>query len=787
MLALDKKLLRDLWRIKAQGLAIAMVIGCGVATVVLMFGTMRSLKETKEAYYERYRFAEVFAAVKRAPTRLGVRIGRIPGVKRVQTRIVKDVILDVKGVIEPATGRLISIPELGRPLLNAMTLRRGRYISPGRPDEVIANQTFTEANGLHPGDHVVATINGRKRKLRIVGIALSPEYIYAIRPGELMPDNRRFAILWMSRDALEAAFDLKESFNDITLTLLRAASEDEVIRRLDLLTEPYGGTGSYGRRYHFSHSYLSSELDQLITFGWIMSPIFLAVAAFLLNVVVSRIVETERQQIGLLKAFGYTDWAVGWHYLKLILALTALGVIMGFLGGAWLGRGMTELYANLFHFPFLFYRPSPGIFAIAALVSVGAAMTGTLGAVRRAVRLPPAEAMLPAPPARYRKNPLEYLGMERLITEPTRIILRHLWRRPVRALLTTTGLAFSVAILVSSLFWLDAIEKLVDVFFFQAQRQDATLTFVEARSRQILNEVQKMPGVLAAEPYRTVPVRLRLGSRQRRLGITGIQFGTNLSRLLDARLRSIQVPSEGLVLSSKLAQLLDARRGDLIRVEAMEGRRPVVDVHVSAIIEEYLGVTAYMDMNALNRLMEEGSNVSGAYLLIDPLQQEELYREIKDTPAVAGMSLNTIALKTFRKTIGETIYIMLFFYTLFAGAIAFGVVYNSARILLSELSRDLASLRVLGFTRNEVSYILLGEILVLTLLALPVGCLIGYGMARMMTVFFDTDLYRIPFVVGRGTLGYSMLVVMISSLISCYLVRRRIDRLDLVAVLKTRE
>lgn len=787
MTALDKKLLRDLWRIKTQALAIALVIGCGVATVVLMIGTMHSLEETRNAYYERYRFAEVFAFVKRAPERLASRIGRIPGVKRVYTRIVQDVILDVIGLSEPATARLLSIPERGRPLLNDIALRRGRYIAPGRPDEAIASEAFAEANRLEPGDSLFATINGRRRKLHIVGIALSPEYIYAIRPGELMPDDRRFAVLWMGRDALEAAFDLKGAFNDASLTLLRSASEREVIRRLDGILEPFGGTGAYGRRYQVSHSYFSSELDQNVTLAWILSPIFLAVAAFLLNIVISRIIDTERQEIGLLKAFGYSNWAVGRHYLKLVLLLTTLGVVIGFLGGAWMGRGMTELYARYFRFPFLYYRPSPAIFLLAGAVSFAAAVSGTIGAVRRAVLLPPATAMQPSPPTHYRESPLARMGLERLLSGPSRMILRHITRWPIRAALTTTGIAMSVAILVSSLFWIDAIEYMIEIFFFQSQRQNATLSFVEARPRRILGEIGNMPGVLAAEPYRSVPARLRFGPRQRRLAIIGILPEANINRLLNVRLQPVRVPDQGLVLSTKLSQLLDARAGDIVTVETMEGRRPIREVSVSAVIEEYLGVTAYMEIKALNRLMGEGPNISGAFLLIDPRYEKAFYQAVKNTPAVAGVSLHTAALRAFRRTIEETVYIMLFFYTLFAGTIAFGVVYNSARISLSELARELATIRVLGFSRYETSYILLGELALLTTAALPLGCCIGYGMAWGMTRFFDTDLYRVPFLIERATYGVAISIVSISALISGMIVRRRIDRLDLVAVLKTRE
>ena len=500
MRALDRKLLRDLWRIRTQVLAIAMVVGCGVAILVMALGTMRSLQETRAAYYERYRFADIFAHVKRAPEYLAERITRIPGVKWAETRVVADLTLDVPGMAEPATGRLVSIPEQGRPALNDITLRRGRDLAPERPDEVLVDETFAEAHGFGPGDHLFAMINDKKRRLRIVGVALSPEYIYAIGPGVIVPDKRRFGVMWISRAALASAFDLEGAFNDISLTTLPSASKAEIIERLDDLLDPYGNTGAYDRDDQVSHAYLAGEMDQLVAIATVAPPIFLGVAAFLLHIVVTRLVATEREQIGLLKAFGYGNAAVGWHYLKVVLVVAGLGVALGFGGGAYLGRVTTELYTQFFRFPFLYYRLNPDVFALAALVTVGAAVLGAVNAVWRAVRLPPAEAMVPAPPAVYRRTAVERLEPRGLVGQPTRMILRHIVRWPLRAAMTVLGISLAVAILVSSLFFYDAIEHMMQVYFHHAQRQDVTVTFTEPSVERIVTRSAACPGCWPSNP-----------------------------------------------------------------------------------------------------------------------------------------------------------------------------------------------------------------------------------------------------------------------------------------------
>jgi len=787
MSALDRKLLRDLWHIRGIALAIALVIGAGLATFVMSLGAVNSLDETRTAYYERYRFADVFAQVKRAPRRLMAHIADIPGVKRAEDRIVKGVILDLPDMDEPATATLVSIPERDEPTLNDVVLREGRYISLGRPDEILVSEAFAEAHGYRPGDRFAAIINGRKRSLQIVGIALSPEYVYTISPGSFMPDDRRYGVLWMSRDALAAAFDLEGAFNDVSLTLLRGASVAGVIERLDAILEPYGGTGAIARRDQISNWFLSGEIEQLKKVATILPSIFIAVSVFLLNMTVTRLISTEREQIGLLKAFGYSDLAVGWHYVKLVLLMTGLGVVLGFAFGIWLGRGITQLYTDLFHFPLLYYRPGPGVFAVGALLCAAGAILGTLNAVRRAVVIPPAQAMVPPAPPLYRRGLLARLGLHDSFDQPTLMLLRHVTRWPLRTGLTTAGIAAAVAVLLASLHWLDSMDHMIEVQFFELQHQDMTVALSETRSDRALRAIAHLPGVLAAEPYRAVAARFRHGTRTHLEGITGVPGDAVLAPVRDVDGRRIELPPDGVVLSKKLAEILDLRRGDRVTVEVLQDRRPVRDLRVADIVDTYLGTPAYMRRDALNRLMREGPSVSGAYLLLDPAREAAVFRALKATPMVAGTILRDAAVRTFRDTMAETIDIIVAFYVAFAALLAGGVVYNSVRISLSERGRELATLRVLGFTRQEISYILLGELAIVTFLALPLGCLLGYGLAFFMTRLFETELYRIPFVIDADTFGYAVLVVATTAVLAGALVRRRLDRLDLIAVLKTRE
>ena len=785
--ALDRKLLRDLWEMKGQSAAIAAVVAAGVTMFVMYLSNFQSLQRTRALYYESARFADVFASLKRAPSSLETRIAAIPGVAAVDTRVVADVTLDVPGVAEPATGRLISIPERGQPLLNRVYLRRGRWIDPARPDEVLASEMFMEAHSFQPGDHVAAIINGRKRSLTIVGVALSPEYVYAIRPGEIVPDKRQFGIFWMGRRALASAFNMEGGFNDVSLDLARGASATDTIAALDRLTEPYGGRGAIPRSLQVSEWTLENELGQLQTFGLLIPFIFLGVAAFILNVALARALALQRQQIAALKALGYSNRELAWHYIKWGLVIAGLGAITGVALGARLGAALVTLYNEYFRFPLLDYHLSPGV-AVASLAgSLAVAALGAQGAVRHAVSIPPAEAMRPEPPARYRQSVFERPWRRFRPTMVTRMILRNLERQPGRTLVSVVGIAFAVAVLFVGLAFIDVMDVLIDRQFGDAMRQDATVSFVEPRSGRATFAVEHLPGVMDVEPMRILPVRLRAGNRSRTLAITGLPATPLLNRVVDREGHAVPLPPDGLVLSKMLGRILGVAPGELIRVEVLEGMRPVRDVPIAALVDDSMGLQAYMQIDAARRLMHEGNVVSGAALTLDPAAVGHFYTTVKGVPAVAAVALRQVMLRNFRDTMAENMNLQIFYNVLFAGIIAFGVVYNSARVSLSERERELASLRVLGFTRAEISLILLGELAILTVAALPVGTLIGYTLGELIMAMFNNEVYRLSFTVSAATIAWSFLIVIAAAFISGLVVRRRLDRLDLVAVLKTRE
>jgi putative ABC transport system permease protein len=780
---LTAKLLRDLWRLRAQALAIALVMAAGVGMVVMSYGMIRSLEATREAYYQRYALAGLWAPLRRAPDSLARELRGLPGAAGVESRVSAHATLDIAGIAEPVSARLHSLPVS----LNRLVLRSGRLPRSDRPDEVVASELFVKAARLSLGDKLPALVHGKRIELRLVGTALSPEYVYAVAPGQIFPDNRRFGVLWMAREPLSAALDMRDGFNELLVHLAPGADRDETIRRLDLATAEYGATGAFGRDLLISDRFVSSEIDQLRTTVEILPPIFLGVAAFLLNILLARLVDTERDVIGLLKAFGYRSATIVGHYATLALLLSLGGVALGWALGAWMGRGIARIYQDFYSFPFLEFVAGFDIYLIAAGLALLAVVAGAAMAVWRAQRLTPAEAMRPPSPPRFSRRGLSDRIVRIMPDEPSRMILRGLFRRPLRSAASVLGLAAACALYVASASSTDNVERMIQLTFERGQRADLSLAFAEPRDAHVLRELSALPGVQRVETWRAVSAELVHGPRRARESLLGLPRGAQLMRLVTLEGEVIEPPQHGAIISSQLARKLAAKAGDTIEVRVTEGERQRFTVPVAQVIDVPLGASVVLERGALARHLREGDVASGAYVMAEPGQLEPLYAALKQTPMVAGVSVASAALRGIRETIAASMGIVTLFNTVFAMLIVAGVTYTAARISLSERARDLASMRVLGYRKGEAGFVLVGELALLALASLPLGLALGVALSRYIAASFSSDLFLIPAAVSARTLAQGVLVVAAASAGTAWLIRRSADRLDLVRALKTRE
>jgi putative ABC transport system permease protein len=784
---LDRKLLRDLKRLKGQVAAVSVVMACGLAMLIMARSLISSLDGTRADYYEQNRFADIFGALKRAPNHLSAQLGAIPGVAGVQVDIAGQVTLDLPDVDEPASGLVRSLPDFGEPELNRLFLRRGRWIDPAARREVLVGEAFAEANRLNPGDSLALIMNGRRQEFRIAGIVLSPEYIFESRPGAALPDNRTYGIFWMTYKEVATAWDLYGAFNHFALKLAPGARAAPVIAEADRLLRPYGGLGAYGRGDHPSHIRVSDEIRVLTILSIGFPTVFLGVAAFMTNAVLTRLLALQREQIAILKAFGFTNGQVVGHYLKFAGVIALGGTGGGVLGGIVLGRWLVQMYELFFRFPALAFRLNQQAVAFAFSVGLVAVVAGVISAVRRAARLPPAEAMRPEPPANYRPSFLERPALARLFSHSFRIAVRNLERRPVQALFTVAGLALATALLILPNTFKAGIADILDYRWDVVQRQDLNLGLAEPAGVRVLHEFERLPGVIHVEPSRGVAVRVHFRGVSRQIFLRSLDQGATHSRAIDRHGREIVPPTDGLVVSAKLAQVLGAQPGDQLLVEVLEGRRPALTVPLAGLAEDFTGIAAYLDRHAINRMLGEGDIVTGASITLDRARRAEFLQALKEIPRVSSISIKETMRQSFRETTAQSMGMIQTIYLTFAVVVAFGVIYNNARISLAERARELATLRVVGMTQREVGAVIVIELALLAISAVPLGLILGTGFATGIVQSINTETVRLPLVFTAHTYTFAVIIVTLASVISALVVLRKLKHLDLIGALKAPE
>lgn len=786
---LHKKLLRDLWRLRGSVLAISLIVASGIALMIAALNTIKTIEVTRQVYYDQSGFGDVFASVHRAPRHLLTEIQSLHGVRRADDKVVGAALIDLSSLEVPARAQLISLePHLQEgSTLNRLLLDEGRMPIQDNDHEVVVHFSFANATGLELGDELPVTMRGRRLTLTVVGIGSSADTIYAMPAGSILPDEKGYGILWVNRDLLDAIYDYDGAFNSLIIDAERSADLDELIARLDRLLSPYGGAGGYDRADHPSDSMLNNEIEQLANMVRVVPILFLSIAAFLINVIMGRLVALEREQIGLFKAFGMNELRIGGHYLSFAVLITVLGGAAGAVIGFFLSSLMNDLYQIAFRFPFMLQQNDLTSFMIAMGVSLAAAIAGAALSVRRVMRLEPAEAMSPEPPATYKPSLPERMGLTRNWREPGRMIVRHVSRRPGRALVSIFGLSLSVAIVMLGNYFGGASKTLIDTYFYQNQTQDLTISLVEARPKSAQFALQGLDGVMRVEGSNAAAVKLRHGTAEKRTGIIARSNDATLSQLMDEAGNKVTLPSQGITLSKSLADQLGVSVGDSVTVELLTGQRYTREVPVTAIVKLYIGQGAYMSIDAFGRLTGENAQFRQFEAKIDPSKLSILVQRLMDLPMVQSVTTRLSAFESFGQMMERSILIMGGVFSGFAALIAVGVVYNSARIALSEQARELASLRVLGYSVREAGFILIGQLVVLTLLSFVPGAVMGYYFSLGMSEMMQNDLMRMPFAFQFNSVILGVLVVSAAAIGSAILVARRVAHLDLVAVLKSRE
>lgn len=785
MRAIHRKLLRDLAGLRAQVATTAILVICGVSLLLASWSAYRSLKASRDDYYRDYAFADLFSEMKRAPLDIARKIERIPGVLRAEPRIVIDGLIDLEER-EPAVGRFVSVPWDGQPALNKIYLRQGRLPSMQRSIEVVIHEGFAKANGINIGDRLKVLVQGKKESITVVGIGLSPEYVYALSPAAPLPDDRHFGVIWMPSKPLERLARLSDAFNSISVAADKTKL-NPITREIDEILKPYGSVGAYTRDTQPSSQFVNDEILQQKASAMLTPSIFLGVAAFLIQIIVSRLLSMQRSQIATLKAIGYTNAEVSFHYLTLVVLIMIIGTIPGIGLGALLGKLIAKGYEDFFRFPKLDFslNLSAALAGLAAGILPGIA--GAFAGIRSTFKLPPAEAMRPPAPPAFHEGLIERLGFQKKIGVRQRIVFRNLLFRPVRLGLSILGMSLAIAVVVASMAWKDIIRFLLDTQFQRIQREDISLSLVHPVKLGGLQEILGLAGVLEAEGYRVVPVRIRYLNHKRELPLTGWPRNARMRQRLGTNLKVIPLPSEGLLLSRFFEKSWGVARGDLVKLEVLEGRRQSITIPVSGFTDDLVGIAANMNIQAVWRLMGEEPSYNLALLRVDPRKSATLYVKLKELPEVATANFKSSLYRGFQESMGKMIRWTTGILIAFALAIAIGVIYNSIRVSFSERAWEMASLRVLGFKMSETFSILLTETGLQVVLCLAPGCVLGFGLTHLILKGVNTETFGFPVIIGRASYTIAILTIVGAFILSAAVMLRTFKKQSLAEALKARD
>lgn len=786
---LHRKLLRNVWTAKAQYLAVAAVVLCGVALHVSMFSAMQNLTLTRDAYYREYRFADLFFRMEHAPRAALRKVLAVPGIDRARGRIVRDVTLDVPGNEDPVSGRVVSLPWPRHAMINDIHIVNGRYPGGRSRNDVLVNPKFFQENGLRIGSELRATVGEKKYTLRVAGTALSPEFVYVLRDASsFLPDHKAFGILYAPRELAETLFGLDAAMNDVVATLEAGADPDDVKEAVEDVLDPYGLTLKVTREDQLSNQFLRNEIQGLRDSVNVIPPIFTLVAAVVIFIMLQRLVRAQRTQIGVLKAFGYATWQIYVHYVEFALFAALAGALPGLLIGDVLAGFTVKAYTTYFNFPLLKHRYYPEVYTEALLLAVCLCAAAGVAAACRIVRIQPAEAMRPPAPPVTRAILLERLeALWNLLPFSLRLILRNLFRHKGRAAFTATGIVLSCTILLMAFAMADGIDYISRAYVLETQRQDAKVGLFRPRNQRTALDFQRLPGVRRIEPLLEVPFELRLGWRKKTAVLTGLRPDARLLQLATSLGEKVELPHRGLLLNRYLASSIGARTGDRITIEPLYPGREETTVVVTAVFEEGLGLNGYMRIDDLSRLLDEPPACNALLLKVEPGREKEVKSRLKDIGDVSFVILSQHMLESFEKAVGETMGIMVGIFILFAGVISFAIIFNSATIAIAERARELSSLRVLGFTLPEVGLLLFGEFYLVVLLSLVPGLAFGYAMVDATLRHYSTDVFRMPTVIYAASYAWTVLLVAAFALLAGMAGARSLAKLDMVEALKARE
>lgn len=785
------KLLRDLWARKGTLFALIMILATGVACYTGMAAVYQDLDNARAEYYHKYNLADFTLDLKRAPITATYKLENLPNVLRLRKRIKINAVATLPKKADPIPCVVMSLPVPKRNVINNVRMIRGMWFSNPHANEILVNQQFMQARHLQIGDRIKVRFPDEERNLLIVGIVTSPEYTFVLAPNTLAPDPGGFAIIYAPFKYLQQYSKLNGSFNQL-LGMVKNNSDIAVENTMSLLADKldaYGVLLQTPQREQISAKILHDELVNVKKSTSFLPTIFLLVAALILNIILGRLVAQQRSAIGILKAIGYNNFAILRHYLGFGLIIGLLGGIIGIIFGYGLQYLLLEQYKTYFLIPNMHAYFYADIIIIGILVSILSALAGSLFSAYQATKLEPAESMHPPTPEIGTHILIEQIKIFwQKLSFQNKMIMRAIFRNRLRSFITITAAIAATALVFTALEFLDSMYKMGNFSFDEVQHQDYNLALRDPLGIDIIRPNAIIPGVKQIEGQLVVPAKLQSGPYKKNTEVTGLPQNNVLYTPVDKQARKISVSKSGLVINKTLANMLHVKTGDTIIMRPLLGNRTTTRVTIIKIITTYLGLAVYADQTWLSRLL--GNSYLTNHILFKLHKNADVNKFIAAINKFAPI-INLISTKVSKQLFFESLYKFMLFAAFimigFAGIIAMGAILNTAMISLNERERDVASLRVLGFTSIQVAKIFFGESILLNCLGIFLGLFGGVYLAYYASVVFSTEVYRMPLVIRPIRLVETVLIMFTFVLISQIIIYYIIKKLNWFDVLNVKE
>ncbi len=792
MSVLDRKLRRDLWHNKAMLLAVVLIVAVGVGCLSGFLATSKNLQSARSSYYQETFLADFWIDLKKAPTTVLPDLLDIPGVASLRARLVTSVMLDLDGVDRPISGQLLSMPPSQQDVINNVILMSGSYFTPGRRNEVLVNHDFATARNIAPGDTLRMVIHGQRKELHVVGTAISSEFVYLMPPGSIVPEPADYGVFYVKQQLAEDAMGFEGACNSLVgfLTPQARQNPQAVLDQLGTALKPYGVFATTPLAQQASNLALSSELSGLSTMATMMPLIFLSVAALVLNVLMTRLAEQQRSIVGTLKALGYGNAVIRAHFLKVGCIVGLCGGLAGCVLGYFMAAGLTVTYKSFFTFPRLDNLFYPGLMLLSVTIALVFGLLGTLRGVAHVTRLNPAEAMHEQPPTQGGSVFLERLPwFWRNLGFRWQLSLRNLFRNRVRTLVGVFAAAMGTALLVCTFGMVDSLQYMANFQFDKILLSDFQLTFRQELDQGAVYEMAATPGVVKVEPLLEVACDFLNGHRSKKGRIMGLVRGAQMTVPRDAKGNAVAVPSAGLLMSRRMAAILDVRPGDSLTITPTKGLQQPRTVRVAQIIDSMFGLSVYADYHYLNTLIHESAAVSALQLRtqMTPKQLRGFLKQCKQYPQLAGIGNRDLQRgliqKSFVDKLGGMAYPLIFF----GAIIFFGSILNASLIGILERKREIATYRVLGYTALEVGNLLLRENILINGAGILLGLPLGWWMLDGMAQQYQNDMYSMPCVIDPQSWIVSVVLAIVFVLLCQCIIQRSISRLNWNEALSMKE